>query len=53
MKNGAVYEFDAPVQGSYDTTKTFLIELTLKCRKYQFKSIKSRLRVTIKFIKLK
>lgn len=46
MKDGSVYEFDAPVEGKYDTSKSYLIESNLKCRKYTFKSIKSRLRVT-------
>ncbi|CAF0711556.1 unnamed protein product [Brachionus calyciflorus] len=41
MENGAAYEFDAPVPDSYDISKTYLIELKLKCRKYQFKSMKS------------
>lgn len=45
MKDGSVYEFDAPVPGKYDTTKTYLIEMKLNVRKYNFKSIKSRLRV--------
>ena len=45
MENGSVYEFDAPVPGSYDVTKSYLIELKLKCRKFKFRSIKSFLRV--------
>lgn len=52
MENGSVYEFEAPVPGSYDITKTYLIELGLKCRKYQFKSIKSFLRVNFNFFVL-
>ena len=49
MKNGMVYEFDAPVAGSYDTSKTFLIEKNVKFRCFTFKSIKSRLRVNLFF----
>lgn len=45
MKDGSVYEYEAPIQGKYDTSKSYLIELSLKCRKYKFKSIKSRIRV--------
>ena len=47
MEDGSVFEYEEPVQGKYDTTKTYLIEMSLKCRKYKFKSIKSRLRVII------
>jgi cilia- and flagella-associated protein 44 len=44
--DGSVYEYEAPLTGEsvYDTTKTYLIDSKLKCRKYKFKSIKSRLR---------
>ena len=53
MKDGSVHEYEAPVQGKYDTTKSYLIELSLKCRKYKFKSVKSRLRVMLtKFISI-
>lgn len=45
MADGSVFEYDAPAVGSYDTTKTYLIEMKLNVRKYKFKSIKSRLRV--------
>ena len=50
MRDGSVYEYEAPTPGQYDTTKSYLIELKLKYRKYQFKSIKSRLRVSNKFL---
>ena len=46
MKNGAIYEFDAPELGKYDITKSYLIEMSLSYRKCNFKSIKSRLRVS-------
>jgi hypothetical protein len=49
MKDGSVHEYEAPVQGKYDTTKSYLIELSINCRKYKFKSIKSRLRVKSSF----
>lgn len=49
MEDGSVFEYEEPVPGKYDTTKTYLIEMSLKCRKYKFKSIKSRLRVIILF----
>ena len=45
MENGSVYEYEAPVPGKYDTTKSYLIENNVVVRKYMFKSIKSRLRV--------
>ena len=48
MKSGSVYEFDSPNKSLYDTTKTFLIENQLNCRKFEFKSVKSRLRVSTK-----
>ena len=47
MKDGSVFEYDAPVLNSYDISKTYLIEMKINCRKYKFKSIKSRLRVRI------
>ena len=47
MQDGSVYEFEEPMAGKYDTTKSYLIESSLKSRKYKFKSIKSKLRVNI------
>ena len=47
MQDGSVYEFEEPIAGKYDTTKSYLIESSLKSRKYKFKSIKSKLRVNI------
>jgi hypothetical protein len=49
MKDGSVYEYDAPEPGTYDVTKTFLIEMKLNCRKFKFGSVKSRLRVISSF----
>ncbi len=40
--DGTVLEYEEPVPGTYNTTKTFLIDL--KFRRYKFTSIKSRLR---------
>lgn len=45
MEDGSVYEYEEPVPGKYDTSKTFQIGMSLKHRKYKFMSIKSRLRV--------
>ena len=45
MENGSVYEYEAPVMGKYDTTKSYLIDKNLNVKKFTFKSIKSRLRV--------
>ncbi len=52
MKDGSVYEYEAPVADSYDTSKTYLIEMKLNFRRYKFKSIKSRLRVSLKQFRL-
>ncbi len=42
LADGSVLEYEEPVVGKYDTTRTFLIDL--KCRRFKFASIKSRLR---------
>lgn len=44
MEDGSVYEFEEPVPGRYDTSKTYFIGNQVQCRKYKFTSIKSRLR---------
>jgi hypothetical protein len=52
MENGSVYEYDAPVLGKYDTTKSYLIESYVNVKKFTFKSIKSRLRVINHLIRI-
>lgn len=39
-----MHEFEEPVPGRYDTSKTYYIGNQVPCRKYKFTSIKSRLR---------
>ena len=52
MENGSVFEYDAPVLGKYDTTKSYLIDSYVNVKKFTFKSIKSRLRVNLVLFKI-